>query len=98
MLCARASLQLLSVTRTIPSAACFVREKRHRGTVLVWHPLWLTRCLLYTSDAADDTPCVDLGGRRIIKKRIIEIGALVQILQPSVEEDLYCFTRPWSNQ
>ena len=22
------------------------------------------RCLLYTSDAADDTPCVDLGGRR----------------------------------
>ena len=28
----------------------------------------LTACLLYTSDAADDTPCVDLGGRRIIKK------------------------------
>ena len=26
-----------------------------------------TACLLYTSDAADDTPCVDLGGRRIIK-------------------------------
>ena len=24
-------------------------------------------CLLYTSDAADDTPCVHLGGRRIIK-------------------------------
>ena len=23
-------------------------------------------CLLYTSDAADDTPCVDLGGRRIL--------------------------------
>ena len=26
-------------------------------------------CLLYTSDAADDTPCVDLGGRRMIKKK-----------------------------
>src|SRR5450756_1529915 len=26
------------------------------------------RCLLYTSDAADDLLCVDLGGRRIIKK------------------------------
>eukprot|EP00831_Metopus_contortus_P075688 TRINITY_DN69497_c0_g1_i1.p2 TRINITY_DN69497_c0_g1~~TRINITY_DN69497_c0_g1_i1.p2 ORF type:complete len:163 (+),score=38.78 TRINITY_DN69497_c0_g1_i1:140-628(+) len=26
-------------------------------------------CLLYTSDAADDTPCVDLGGRRIINKK-----------------------------
>ena len=25
-------------------------------------------CLLYTSDAADDSVCVDLGGRRIIKK------------------------------
>ena len=28
-------------------------------------------CLLYTSDAADDTPCVDLGGRRIIKNSIM---------------------------
>ena len=28
-----------------------------------------TSCLLYTSDAADDTPCVDLGGRRINKKK-----------------------------
>ena len=27
-----------------------------------------TNCLLYTSDAADDLLCVDLGGRRIIKK------------------------------
>src|SRR5680860_967840 len=26
----------------------------------------LTTCLLYTSDAADDLLCVDLGGRRII--------------------------------
>ena len=29
-------------------------------------------CLLYTSDAADDTPCVDLGGRRIIKNSIMK--------------------------
>eukprot|EP00657_Telonema_sp_P-1_P002796 TRINITY_DN16489_c0_g2_i1.p1 TRINITY_DN16489_c0_g2~~TRINITY_DN16489_c0_g2_i1.p1 ORF type:complete len:103 (-),score=21.40 TRINITY_DN16489_c0_g2_i1:9-317(-) len=34
--------------------------------VLIW---WCTRCLLYTSDAADDLLCVDLGGRRIIKKK-----------------------------
>src|SRR5450756_3180445 len=27
----------------------------------------LKTCLLYTSDAADDLLCVDLGGRRIIK-------------------------------
>mgnify|MGYP007112156228 CR=1 FL=1 len=30
-------------------------------------------CLLYTSDAADDLLCVDLGGRRIIKKKNINI-------------------------
>ena len=29
---------------------------------------WTNICLLYTSDAADDMQCVDLGGRRIIKK------------------------------
>eukprot|EP00825_Cyclidium_porcatum_P044211 TRINITY_DN6417_c0_g1_i4.p1 TRINITY_DN6417_c0_g1~~TRINITY_DN6417_c0_g1_i4.p1 ORF type:complete len:192 (-),score=42.93 TRINITY_DN6417_c0_g1_i4:44-619(-) len=29
----------------------------------------LNSCLLYTSDAADDMQCVDLGGRRIIKKK-----------------------------
>ena len=29
-------------------------------------------CLLYTSDAADDLLCVDLGGRRIIKKKNVE--------------------------
>eukprot|EP00831_Metopus_contortus_P004388 TRINITY_DN11620_c0_g1_i3.p1 TRINITY_DN11620_c0_g1~~TRINITY_DN11620_c0_g1_i3.p1 ORF type:complete len:180 (+),score=17.85 TRINITY_DN11620_c0_g1_i3:231-770(+) len=39
-------------------------------------------CLLYTSDAADDTPCVDLGGRRIIKKKkkedVTEMNHLTQ--------------------
>ena len=32
------------------------------------HTQWCN-CLLYTSDAADDLLCVDLGGRRIIKKK-----------------------------
>ena len=39
--------------------------------VLKSHSVELTKmmiCLLYTSDAADDMQCVDLGGRRIIKK------------------------------
>ena len=31
-----------------------------------------TSCLLYTSDAADDMQCVDLGGRRIIKKNFFK--------------------------
>ena len=30
-------------------------------------------CLLYTSDAADDMQCVDLGGRRIIKKKMVDV-------------------------
>ena len=29
-------------------------------------------CLLYTSDAADERSSVDLGGRRIIKRRVQE--------------------------
>ena len=33
----------------------------------------LYTCLLYTSDAADDLLCVDLGGRRIIKKKTREL-------------------------
>ena len=32
-------------------------------------------CLLYTSDAADDSLRVDLGGRRIIKKTLCSVGA-----------------------
>src|SRR5450756_2852050 len=34
-----------------------------------WPELENKACLLYTSDAADDLLCVDLGGRRIIKKK-----------------------------
>ena len=32
-------------------------------------PVGYLACLLYTSDAADDLLCEDLGGRRIIKKK-----------------------------
>ena len=35
-------------------------------------------CLLYTSDAADDLTRVDLGGRRIIKKKINMVDAAVK--------------------
>ena len=34
-------------------------------------------CLLYTSDAADDMQCVDLGGRRIIKKMSVGVDGVV---------------------
>ena len=39
--------------------------------LLVANPKW-DPCLLYTSDAADERSSVDLGGRRIIKKKNIK--------------------------
>ena len=39
-----------------------------RGLLRSWFA-WLKACLLYTSDAADERSSVDLGGRRIIKKK-----------------------------
>ena len=33
------------------------------------YPTRFCNCLLYTSDAADERSSVDLGGRRIIKKK-----------------------------
>ena len=43
--------------------------KNLKGNIGIGHVRWATHCLLYTSDAADDMQCVDLGGRRIIKKK-----------------------------
>ena len=38
------------------------------------------RCLLYTSDAADERSSVDLGGRRIIKKKNTSITVVPFLL------------------
>ena len=51
-----------------------VQNPVHFGTALEPQPCeragaHFQRCLLYTSDAADDLLCVDLGGRRIIIKK-----------------------------
>ena len=54
--------------RTLDVHIRWLREK------LEEHPAQPKLCLLYTSDAADDLLCVDLGGRRIIKKKIILIS------------------------
>eukprot|EP00657_Telonema_sp_P-1_P010124 TRINITY_DN4416_c0_g1_i1.p1 TRINITY_DN4416_c0_g1~~TRINITY_DN4416_c0_g1_i1.p1 ORF type:complete len:141 (-),score=21.86 TRINITY_DN4416_c0_g1_i1:1-423(-) len=50
----------------------------------------LTTCLLYTSDAADDLLCVDLGGRRIIKTKntsIIDRGR--RVTEAQLDHDTY---------
>src|SRR5450756_3025189 len=56
------------MTQTISSPASTMgRKMRTRSSGLVCALSKI--CLLYTSDAADDLLCVDLGGRRIIKKK-----------------------------
>ena len=37
-------------------------------------------CLLYPSDAAADLPCVDLGGRRTIKKKNTPLSARLPVI------------------
>ena len=55
-------------------ANCYL-EKPHDADgfgklIEVLDRFWLrSACLLYTSDAADERSSVDLGGRRIIKKK-----------------------------
>src|SRR5450756_2465728 len=53
------------LTNTLLTARCPVVLAPAMHTEMWEHP---ATCLLYTSDAADDLPCVDLGGRRIITK------------------------------
>ena len=49
--------------------AWFLQETARRPARRVLPPTCLETCLLYTSDAADERSSVDLGGRRIIKKK-----------------------------
>ena len=42
-------------------------------------------CLLYTSDAADERSSVDLGGRRIIKKKTQQSNAMTSDTSNQVE-------------
>ena len=50
--------------------------------------IWQNSCLLYTSDAADERSSVDLGGRRIIKKKKHDInGARTDNVPETREED-----------
>ena len=56
--------------RSVPEIIDFVNQvcaPIFENAQLTYEPL--TPCLLYTSDAADERSSVDLGGRRIIKKK-----------------------------
>src|SRR5659263_317429 len=55
-----------------PAQGSFPKLSMTQSSEITWPPgpFGLGHdCLLYTSDAADDLLCVDLGGRRIIKKK-----------------------------
>ena len=57
----RANGNLLGVTELI-------NRKKYQSDA-AQNAVWCLTCLLYTSDAADERSSVDLGGRRIIKKK-----------------------------
>ena len=61
------------------------------GTTTRWGGQ-IAPCLLYTSDAADERSSVDLGGRRIIKKKkneqlsllhVSNVGIQIHVIHPS---------------
>ena len=45
------------------------KDPTWQKTIPSRHSMKISACLLYTSDAADERSSVDLGGRRIIKKK-----------------------------
>ena len=69
--------------KNTPCAFVAWTPSRKRETAVSRHS-----CLLYTSDAADERSSVDLGGRRIIKKKTyVEIVDLRHILNETTDSD-----------
>ncbi|GAB5803844.1 hypothetical protein JMUB7513_28010 [Staphylococcus aureus] len=53
--------------RSLVGSEMCIRDRNNSKDTLA---AYYYACLLYTSDAADEEDSVDLGGRRIIKKKI----------------------------
>ena len=53
----------------LPTRGARERDRREKAEAVLERCGLLDICLLYTSDAADERSSVDLGGRRIIKKK-----------------------------
>eukprot|EP00656_Telonema_subtile_P036833 TRINITY_DN4089_c0_g1_i5.p1 TRINITY_DN4089_c0_g1~~TRINITY_DN4089_c0_g1_i5.p1 ORF type:complete len:162 (-),score=2.70 TRINITY_DN4089_c0_g1_i5:46-531(-) len=56
-------------------------ERRWEWNPASKHPAVHFSCLLYTSDAADEEDSVDLGGRRIIKKKKRVVSIRLRIMK-----------------
>ena len=65
-MCIRDRLSRIQNLQTIE-----IQDREHQPVFeyKAWPPGQHPDCLLYTSDAADERSSVDLGGRRIIKKK-----------------------------
>ena len=69
-MCIRDRSKPASQSATSPANRGGLHQRQH------WHRAQADirqSCLLYTSDAADERSSVDLGGRRIIKKKTLVI-------------------------
>ena len=71
--------QAASKAWKICTASCSEIPGRDAAPVGMFRGAWAYSCLLYTSDAADERSSVDLGGRRIIKKKKQEIQSEVSV-------------------
>ena len=79
-MCIRDRSQAVSICTFVP-VACN-KERISAGVKFGSCAFKNATCLLYTSDAADERSSVDLGGRRIIKKKqnhVVEGGLLIRI-------------------
>ncbi|MBW2903180.1 hypothetical protein KX265_00645, partial [Escherichia coli] len=57
---------------SLPGAVLFQPQSGFHGVEEIGLVGQSNNCLLYTSDAVDDTPCVDLGGCLTIKYTIVD--------------------------
>src|SRR5678815_2921282 len=67
-LCKEGVLKVVVREWIVPSSTCLYSTYR-KGIKHQHRAANIKGCLLYTSDAADERSSVDLGGRRIIKKK-----------------------------
>src|SRR5450756_2782207 len=63
------TLKFYRVDEAFPSNELAAISQVYPAGAVKWESGTNYVCLLYTSDAADDLLCVDLGGRRVIKKK-----------------------------
>ena len=66
-MCIRDSVGIGTSAARLDQRSAVLRQVAHPDHLLVG---MIYRCLLYTSDAADERSRVDLGGRRLINKKI----------------------------